>query len=127
MGTYQVPRDVKGEGRILFIFSKKALIYTAIGIVVGFFFVFLFGLIKLKIIGYILLVILGVLGFLIGTFKMPKTTAFEITKKTGGENIDDIIKRAIKFKRNGRRIYIYDKKENLRINIDKTNDKKEDK
>jgi hypothetical protein len=28
---YQIPRSVKGEGRILYIFSTKALIYTAIG------------------------------------------------------------------------------------------------
>lgn len=29
--AYQIPRNVKGEGRILFIFSTKALIYTGIG------------------------------------------------------------------------------------------------
>ena len=28
---YQIPRNVKGEGRILYIFSTKALIYTAVG------------------------------------------------------------------------------------------------
>ena len=38
---------------------------------------------------------------------MPETTAFEITKKTGGENIDDVILRWIKFKKNGKKIYIY--------------------
>ena len=31
MGTYMIPRNTKGEGRILFIFSTKALIYTAVG------------------------------------------------------------------------------------------------
>lgn len=31
MGTYMIPRDTKGEGRILFIFSTKAMIYTAVG------------------------------------------------------------------------------------------------
>ena len=35
MGTYYIPRNVKGEGRILFIFSKKALIYTTIGAGIG--------------------------------------------------------------------------------------------
>ncbi len=124
MGTYQVPRNVKGEGRILFIFSKKALVYTAIGIGVGFFFMLLFGMIGLDIVGYVMMGILGLLGFLIGTFKMPDTNAFEITKKTGGENIDDVIKRAIKFKRNGNKIYLYEKPENLSIN---TKEKKEDK
>lgn len=28
---YQIPRNVKGEGRILFIFSTKALIYSGVG------------------------------------------------------------------------------------------------
>ena len=91
MGTYQVPRNVKGEGRILFIFSTKALIYTAVGLVIGFIFKIIFGIVNLDIIGYILIVVLGLAGFIIGTLKMPDTNSFEITKKTGGENIDDII------------------------------------
>ncbi|MDO5556010.1 MAG: hypothetical protein Q4G09_05125 [Clostridia bacterium] len=28
MATHQIPRNVSGEGRILFIFSTKALIYS---------------------------------------------------------------------------------------------------
>lgn len=114
MGTYQVPRNVKGEGRILFVFSTKALIYSAIGLGVGFFFVLLFGIINLSIIGYILMLVFAVAGFIIATFKMPDTNAFEITKKTGGENIDDVIKRAIKYKRNGGNIYIYKKPEEIK-------------
>ena len=35
MGTYNVPRNVKGEGRILFIFSTKSIIYTAVGGTIG--------------------------------------------------------------------------------------------
>lgn len=31
MGTHMIPRDTKGENRILFIFSTKALIFTAVG------------------------------------------------------------------------------------------------
>lgn len=118
MGTYQVPRNVKGEGRILLVFSTKALIYSAIGIGVGFLFVFLFGLINLAVIGYILLVLFAVAGFIIATFKMPNTNAFEITKKTGGENIDDVIKRAIKYKRNGGNIYIYKKPELIKKELE---------
>lgn len=114
MGTYQIPRNVKGEGRILFVFSKKALIYSAIGLGVGFLFVLLFGIINLAFIGYILMVLFAVLGFIIATFKMPDTNAFEITKKTGGENIDDVIKRAIKFKRNGGSIYVYKTPEEIK-------------
>ena len=42
---------------------------------------------------------------------MPEINSFEFTKKTGGENIDDIIKRAIKFKMKKNKIYIYGKGE----------------
>ena len=35
MGTYNLPRNVKGEGRILFIFSTKGLITTCVGGAVG--------------------------------------------------------------------------------------------
>ena len=124
MGTYQVPRNVKGEGRILFIFSTKALIYTAVGLVIGFIFKIIFGIVNLDIIGYILIVVLGLAGFIIGTLKMPDTNSFEITKKTGGENIDDVIKRAIKFHRDGKKIYVYEKKENLKKINENTNEKK---
>lgn len=108
MGTYNLPRNVKGEGRILFVFSTKALIYTAIGAVVGLIFYFIFSLFNFTIGGLIAIGVFGLIGFIIGTFKMPGSTAFEITKKTGGENIDDVIKRAIKFKMQKNRIYVYE-------------------
>ncbi len=111
MGTYNLPRNVKGEGRILYIFSTKALIYTAIGIGIGVVFYFLFNLIGLGVAGVISIGILGLIGFIIGTFKIPDTNNFEFTKKTGGENIDDVIKRAIKFKMQKNKIYVYQKEE----------------
>ena len=85
MGTYNLPRNVKGEGRILFIFSSKALIYTAIGAAIGLPFYIIFNAMHMALVGIIIMVILGLIGFCIGTFKMPDTSAFEITKKTGGE------------------------------------------
>lgn len=109
MGTYNVPRNVKGEGRILFIFSSKALIYSVIGAVVGLPVYLIFSILQMKFIGLIGILIFALIGFCIGTFKMPDTNAFEITKKTGGENIDDVIKRAIKFKMQKNKIYIYQK------------------
>ena len=51
--------------------------------------------------GLIITVICAAIGFVIGTLKVPESNAFEITKKTGGENIDDVILRWIKFKKNG--------------------------
>ena len=67
------------------------------------------------------MLLLALIGFAIGTLKVPETNAFEITKKTGGENIDDVIRRAIKFKMNRNRIYIYDRDDTNKKKI--TNEK----
>lgn len=111
MQTYEIPRNYKGEGRILYIFSTKALIYTSIGAGIGIIFYFIFKMIDLGVVGLIITTILGLIGFCIGTLKIPESNAFEITRKAGGENLDDIIIRWIKFKKNGKRIYIYTDKE----------------
>lgn len=107
MGTYLIPRNTKGENRILIIFSKKALIYTAIGATIGFGFKFLFDALSLGFIGIILIVLFGLIGFGIGTLKVPKIEKFEFTKYTSGEKIDDIILRAFKFYKDKNRIYVY--------------------
>ena len=108
MGTYEIPRNVKGEGRILFIFSTKALIYTGVGAGIGLLIAALLGMTGLGVIRYIFLVLFALIGFGIGTLKMPNLTAFEVTRKTGGENIDDVIMRWLKFKiRNKNKIYVY--------------------
>lgn len=107
MGTYYIPRNVKGESRILMVFSVKGLIYTAIGAAIGLLFYFIFRMINLNVVGVILLILFALIGFAIGTLKVPNTTAFEFTKKTGGQNIDDVIRRAIKFKQGNRKIYVY--------------------
>ena len=115
MQTYEIPRNYKGEGRILYIFSTKGLIFTCVGAGIGLVFYFILRMLGFGTAGLIITVICAAIGFVIGTLKVPESNAFEITKKTGGENIDDVIKRAIKFKMNRNRIYIYD--------IDNTNKK----
>ncbi|MBQ2937513.1 MAG: hypothetical protein IJE05_01295 [Clostridia bacterium] len=107
MRTYEIPRNYKGEGRILYIFSTKALIYTCAGAGIGLIFYFIFNMIGLSMIGLIITLIFGLIGFIIGTLKIPESTAFEITKKTGGENIDNVILRWIKFKKEGNKVYVY--------------------
>ncbi len=106
-GPYNIPRNYKGENKILFVFSTKAFAYTAIGGFIGVVFFYLLKAIGLTVLGAIILILLALLGFIIGTFKIPETNSFELTRKVGGEPIDDIIKRLIKYKRNGKRIYIY--------------------
>ena len=106
MGTYNLPRNVKGEGRILFIFSTKSLMTTCIGGAVGLIFYFIFKLIGLTIVGIIITLIFALIGYTIGMFKIPDTNGLEITRKAGGENIDDVIKRFVRFKRNNNKIYM---------------------
>ena len=107
MGTYTLPRNVKGEGRILFIFTGKSFLYSIIGGGVGLLFYLLFSALNLYMVGIAFVIVFAIIGFIIGTFKMPEITKFEFTRKTGGENIDDVIKRALKFRKNGRKIYVY--------------------
>jgi len=111
MGTHLIPRDLKGEGRILSIFSYKALIYTVVGAIIGLVFKFILDLIKIPMLGIIMICIFALVGFCLGTLKMPNTKSFEITKKTGGEKIDEILTRLVKFKMKKNRIYIYERKE----------------
>ena len=107
MGTYYLPRDVKGENRILFVFTTKGLIYTMIAAAIGLLFYFIFSMIGLTIVGIIIVAVFALIGFAIGTFKVPEISKFEFSKKTGGENIDDVIRRAFKFKMEHNKVYLY--------------------
>ncbi len=111
MGTYNLPRNVKGEGRILFIFSTKGLITTCIGGAIGLFFFMIFNMLKLRMVGIVITLICAAIGYAIGMLKVPNTNGMEITRKTGGENIDDVILRYIKFKSNKKKYYVYTKEE----------------
>ena len=111
MGTYNLPRSVKGEGRILFIFTGKSMIYTVVAGGVGLLFYGILSLLGLNMIGIIITLIFALIGFVIGTLKMPDLGKFKFTQKTGGENLDDVIRRAIKFKTKGKKIYIYKEEE----------------
>ena len=110
MSTYNIPRNYRGETRILYIFSVKSLITTAIGAVVGGVFYFLFTMLMLKNIGIFFLALFALLGFGMGTIKIPTVAGIPVTKKIGGEPISEIIIRYIKFKQK-RKIYVYKKEE----------------
>ena len=111
MQIHEIPRNYKGEGRILFVFSTKALLYTGIGVMVGSIFYLILNALMLGGLAVWPIIIFGGLGFCIGTFKMPDSKKFSITEKTGGEAIDDVIKRWIKFKLRKNKIYVYTKEE----------------
>ncbi len=111
MGTYYIPRNYKGETRILYIFSIKSLITTVLGAGVGLVFYFIIAVIlRMKIPGIIALAIWALIGYAVGAFKIPTIVGIPVTKKIGGESISDIIIRYIKFKKS-RKIYTYTKEE----------------
>lgn len=118
MATHYIPRNVKGEGRLLYIFSTKSLITTAIGGGVGLIFYFIFKLMRLNTVGLILLAIFALIGFGCGTVKIPQITGIKFTKNVAGDSIDDIILRFIKFKMN-KKIYTYVETKEEEVNGDR--------
>ena len=91
--TYTIPRNTKGEGRILMIFTKKSFLWTVacafVGLIVGYLPI---GVIfQHPFIGIAITLIFALIGFGIATLKVPNSSNFELFRKTGGENIDEII------------------------------------
>ena len=111
MSTHYIPKDLRGESRILMIFTTKSLITTAIFGGVGVIFYLLFSALKLRIVGVIILAILALLGFAFGTVKMPKITGWKFTKNIEGDSMDEVFLRFVKFKSN-KKIYSYTKEDN---------------
>lgn len=123
MKSYYLPREYKGEGRILYIFSVKSLIGTAIGGSIGLVIGSLLGILGIGKMLVPLMLIFGGIGFGITALKIPESNNFEITRKTGGEKIDDVIKRWFKFKMKHSKIYLYiNKIENQDTKEEKNNE-----
>ena len=94
------------------IFTTKSLVASCIGAAIGLaIYYFLKVTLGLGKIGLIITLILAAIGYGITTLKVPETNNFEITRRTGGEKIDDVILRALKFKQKGKKIYVYTKEE----------------
>ena len=55
MGTYYIPRNYRGESRILYIFTVKSLITTAVGAMVGSMFWVLFKSLGMNLVGIIIM------------------------------------------------------------------------
>lgn len=110
MGTYYIPRNLRGETRIFYIFTVKSLISTVCGIFVGLLFLLIFSLLGMKIVGIIITAVFALIGFGIGAIKIPTVSGIPVTKKIGGEPLSEIITRWIKFKKN-KKMYVYTKEE----------------
>ena len=106
MGTYYIPRNVKGETRILYIFTIKALVTTVVGTLIGFIIYWFLSLIGLKTVGIVIMILFALIGYIIGAVKIPTLSGIKFTKKIGGEPLSEIILRFIKFKKN-KKMYTY--------------------
>ena len=105
---YNIPSNTKGEGRFFYVFSTKALIVTSVMAGMAFFLFKLIGdLIGFSALGVIGALIFGLIGFAVTSFKIPDSNNFEITRKAGGEYLDQIIIRYIKFKMQKNKIYTF--------------------
>ena len=106
--SYLIPRDTKGEGKILMIFSRKSFLWTLAFAGVGLITIYpICSILGATLVGIVGVLILGLIGFAISSLKMPNSQNFEILRKTGGEDIDEILLRFIKFKKGGKKIYLY--------------------
>ena len=110
MGTYYIPRNYRGESRILYIFTIKSLITTAIGALIGSPILLIFKSLGMTLVGVIGMAVFAVIGFAIGGLKIPTIVGIPITKKIGGEPIGEIILRYMKFRKK-RKMYTYTKEE----------------
>lgn len=107
MGSYYIPSNkLKGEGRILYIFTVKALIYTAAFAFVGLIFFLIFQACGLKNVGIVILVIFALIGYALGSIKIPETGNTKLIRNHGGDYIDEIIIKYINFNKN-RKVYTY--------------------
>lgn len=111
MATHYIPKDLRGETRILIIFTVKSLITTAIFGGVGVVFYLIFNALKMRIVGIIILILLALLGYAFGTVKIPKITGLKFTKNIEGDSMDEVFLRYIKFRSN-KKIYSYTKEDN---------------
>ena len=82
--SYMIPRDTRGEGRILMIFTKKSFLWTIICASVGLIIIYpICAILGVSLIGLVGVLIFGLIGFIIGALKMPNSQNFEILRKTG--------------------------------------------
>lgn len=115
MNTYMIPREATNENRFLF-FTPQAAIFALIGFGIGLLLKLLIldtiaNLAQNEVLSYVgwgIAILLAGIGYVLGTFNVPETTAFDICKKTGGEPVYVIIKRAITFNKR-KKIYIYER------------------
>lgn len=122
--TYTVPRNVKGETRLLYIFSVKSLITTIIGAVIGIPFFLIFSSMQMTFAGIIIIIIFAAIGYGVGVLTIPDTPIIGNLRKAGGEKVSDILIRTLTFyKRKKIYLYRYNNKNEKSNNLKNNNSK----
>lgn len=105
--TYYVPRSVKGESRILYIFTIKSFVTTVAFGLIGALIWYLGSKAGMGLVpGLVVTAIFGALGFAFGALKIPDIPIMGRFRKAGGENLTDIAFRFLTFKKK-KKIYMY--------------------
>lgn len=113
--SYYVPRSVKGESRILYIFTIKSFIVTLIfGLVgAGIWFLLTSFNVNIELIpGLIIVGICGGIGYALSTVVIPDVPFMGPLRKAGGENIGAMVLRLITFRKR-KKIYLYNYKREI--------------
>lgn len=110
-GSYYVPRSVKGESRILYIFTIKSFAATlAFGLIGVLIYFLLNNFISISIMGAIIIIaIFALIGYGLSAITIPDAPIMGPLRKAGGENIGAMLIRLIMFKRK-KKIYLYNYK-----------------
>lgn len=110
-GSYYVPRSVKGESRILYIFTIKSFAVTLAFALVGWGLAYLIGmLVNMSIVATIIVIaIFAAIGYGLSTIVIPDVPMMGPLRKAGGENIGAMLIRAFTF-RGKKKIYLYNYK-----------------
>lgn len=106
--SYYVPRNAKGESRILYIFTIKSFVTTLVCGGLGALIIFMIkSVIEMSVFTVIISIIpFAAVGYCIGALKIPDIPLMGPLQKAGGENVMDILLRLASFG-SKKKIYVY--------------------
>ena len=106
--SYYVPRNAKGESRILYIFTIKSFVTTLVCGGLGALIRFMIkSVIEMSVFTVIISIIpFAAVGYCIAAWKIPDIPLMGPLQKAGGENVMDILFRLASFG-SKKKIYIY--------------------
>ena len=107
MGTHLIPRsNTKGQDRFFIWFSLPGLIGTVVCALPALLIFSILDSMGLTIVGFIIIVIFGGIGFILGQGKIPDTGTLPLFKAVGGLYVRDIIIMYLKFRNNKKKFVL---------------------